>query len=536
MTLRSASAIARALQTAALALALLLALAVSASAHASLNDSLPAGDAILDAAPPTYALTFSEPVSPLALRLVRPDGTSIALDDFTLRDRTLDIAAPTDLGRGTHVLSWRVVSADGHPVGGSVVFSIGEASAEAPLVEEPADQAMRAGVWLSRIALYVGLVFGVGGVFALRVLTPGITSGKRAAAVALGVGAAGSILSAGFQGLDALGAPTGRLAEPIIWSTGLSTTFGTTVGVALLALLLGAAGLLLRGRPGVAAAIVAVLAAAVAPAFSGHASAAAPQWLMRPVVFLHVATITFWIGALVPLGLALKRSEPGAAPALNRFSRIIPPFVAVLAATGVVLAVVQVEHPAALLDTAYGQIFLVKIVLLTGLFLLAAVNRWSLTGPAQGGDEAVTRRLARSVAVEVVVALAIIGAAAAWRFTPPPRVLAAQAREPATVYIHTDRALAYVWMRPGRSGPVDVSVNVLTGDFTQLDAKEVTIVLSNPNAGIEPFSRKLTRAGEANWHSEALTIPLPGLWRVRIDVLVSDFELVRLEGQIRIRP
>jgi copper transport protein len=530
------TALARALRATLLALALLTALAGAALAHASLNATQPEDGSILDAAPSVYSLTFSEPVSPLTLRLVRPDSSSIMLDDFVLRDRTLEIVAPANPGRGTHVLSWRVVSADRHPVGGSVVFSIGEASAETPLVEEPVDQAVRAGVWLSRVALYVGLFFGVGGVFARRVLMPDITSGSGIAGAALAIGAVGTILSAGFQGLDALGAQSGRLADPVIWSTGLGTTYGFTIWAALLAFLSGAAGLLLHGRTGIAAAVVAVLAAAVAPAFSGHASAASPQWLMRPAVFLHVAAIIVWIGALAPLGLALKRREPGATLALRRFSRIIPPFVAVLVATGLVLAIVQVEDPSALLTTAYGQVFLVKIILLAGLFLLAAVNRWSLTLPAQGGDAAMTRRLARSVAVEVVVALAIIGAAAAWRFTPPPRVLAAQAREPATAYFHTDRALAYLWMRPGRAGTVDVSVNVLTGDFMQLDAKEVTIVLSNPNAGIEPFSRKLTRSGEANWRADGLTIPLPGLWRVRIDVLVSDFELVRLEGQIRIRP
>ncbi|MBA4335722.1 MAG: copper resistance protein CopC, partial [Methylobacterium sp.] len=97
----------------------------SALGHAALNGAAPADGSVLPVAPTEMMLTFSEPVSPLALRLIAPDGTATPLDQVQLRDRTLVIAAPAGLSPGTHVISWRVVSADGHPVGGSVLFSIG---------------------------------------------------------------------------------------------------------------------------------------------------------------------------------------------------------------------------------------------------------------------------------------------------------------------------------------------------------------------------------------------------------------------------
>src|SRR4051812_8123553 len=89
-------------------------LASPALAHASLISSVPEDGAVLGAAPPNYALTFNEPVSPLSLRLVKPDGSALALSRFELNDRTLDIAAPAALGNGTYALSWRVISEDGH--------------------------------------------------------------------------------------------------------------------------------------------------------------------------------------------------------------------------------------------------------------------------------------------------------------------------------------------------------------------------------------------------------------------------------------
>lgn len=57
-------------------------------------------------------------------------------------DRVI-VPMPADPGDGSWLLSWRVVSADGHPVGGSYVFSIGVPSAVA---DAPAAGSARAAV------------------------------------------------------------------------------------------------------------------------------------------------------------------------------------------------------------------------------------------------------------------------------------------------------------------------------------------------------------------------------------------------------
>lgn len=517
----------------AFALVTILVNAGAACAHASLTSTEPNEGAVLEATPHRYSLTFSEPVSPLSLRLVRPDGSSIPLDRFAVKDRIVEIEAPDKLGRGTHMLSWRVISEDGHPVGGSVMFSIGEASGGAPAVGEEIDWTIRGWLWLSKVALYVGLFVGIGGVFARRILMPGADAANRIIAAALAVGAAGAVMSLGFQGLDALGAPSSRLVEPVIWSTGLGTSYGRTVIASLAAFVLAGGALVSARFAGQTASIAAMLLAGSALALSGHASSASPQWLMRPAVFLHATAIAVWIGALAPLGLALRRNRPEATRALRRFSRVVPAIIAILVLAGLILAAVQVERPAALFDTAYGQVFLVKLALLAGLFLLAAVNRWVLTTPAETGDAA-RRRLARSITAETLIVLMIFGAAAAWRFTTPPRALSAAS--PATIHIHTARVMSDITVTPGRAGPVKVSGVVMTGEFGPLDAREVAFVFSNPNAGIEPLKRKAVNSGDGVWLVDSIFLPVPGEWSVRVDVLISDFEIARLEGRITIGP
>src|SRR4029453_15244182 len=113
-----------------------------------------------------------ERVSPMVLRLIEPDGSSIKLEKVALHDSTLDIQVPQGLGNGTHVLSWRVVSEDGHPIGGSIVFSIGTPSAAPAAVTEAIDWPVRATVWAWKIALYAGLFFGVGGASFLAWIGP----------------------------------------------------------------------------------------------------------------------------------------------------------------------------------------------------------------------------------------------------------------------------------------------------------------------------------------------------------------------------
>ena len=97
--------------------------------------------------------------------------------------------------------------------------------------------------------------------------------------------------------------------------------------------------------------------------------------------------------------------------------------------------------------------------------------------------------------------------------------------------------MADLSITPGHAGPVAASIIVMTGDFGPLDAKEVTLVLSKPDSGIEP----LKRAGDqdpatAAGVSTTLSSRFPGRWTVRIDILVSDFEMVKIEAPVDIRP
>ena len=195
-----------------------------AQAHAALIGSNPQDGAVLSRAPERFLLHFSEPASPLVLRLTTPQGGTSELSASEVRGQVVEITPPAGLGNGTHVLSWRVVSADGHPVGGSLVFSIGASHTSGrQAMKSKSDIAVLLGLWSLRVLLYVGLFAGIGGAFFVawiigrsrlrRDLQPVVL-----AAIACGLVAA--VLSVAGQGLDALGVADSAPTARAVWLQG----------------------------------------------------------------------------------------------------------------------------------------------------------------------------------------------------------------------------------------------------------------------------------------------------------------------------
>src|SRR5690606_21956137 len=103
-----------------------------AAAHAVLLATVPADGSTIEVAPHEIMLRFNEPVTPISLRVIGPDGRPMpAGDTGSAFVSEIRLPLPAGLTDGGYLVSWRVVSADSHPVGGSFVFSVGEGAAQA---------------------------------------------------------------------------------------------------------------------------------------------------------------------------------------------------------------------------------------------------------------------------------------------------------------------------------------------------------------------------------------------------------------------
>jgi copper transport protein len=502
---------------------------VPAFAHASLVSTEPGDGSVVAQAPKTVQLRFNEAVTPAVIRLT--DATGKARDDAAVSSsgETVFIALPDDLPRGTQVVSYRVISADGHPVAGSILFSIGAVSGTPAIPESGGAAGL---IWLARIGVYLGLFAGVGGAFfGGWIGPPHAASHVIRAALIIGLFCAAASL--GLLGLDLLDLPLRAIETAAPWRAAAATSLLPSMLIACAAMTAGLIARRSRSVPLVRTlSALALAGAGLSLAASGHAASAPPQWLTRSMVFLHGAGVAFWVGALAPLAAMAWRRDEKLLPGLNRFSGVAVPVVGFLLLSGLTLSVVQLGNLDALTETNYGLILLVKMGLVAILLALAVLNRFRLT-PALAAAPLDAAPLLRSIAAECVVVAGILAAVACWRFTPPPRALAA-AVTPLAIHIHTENAMFQVLVSPGTVGVDSFVLQLMNGDASPLTAKEAVLTLSLPERGIEPIERAATLGPDGYWHVRDVPLPYPGHWHVSVDALVTDFRKVTLEDDFEL--
>ena len=415
--------------------------AAAGGVHAHLVSSTPADGDTLAAAPDRLVLRFSEPIEAHLgeVALLGWNGSRSALESGRDPRNARDlVAALPPLEPGGYRATWRIVSADGHPVSGTLVFYVSGAeggtvgpplpaappgdSGHAASHGEPAGATGEppvAAVVARGLAL--GSLLGAAGLLALLAWVLD-QPGRRLERSALGL-AAGAVV---FLGVDLLlwaqhAAPAGAAGEPDLGAA-LASRSGRVglVRLALTLLALWAIGL--ARRPAVAA--VLAFGAVVLSAWTGHPAALSPG-IAIPAKAVHLGAAALWLGGL--LALVLGRGGAGAATAAadapfradaGRVSSLALWAVAAIAATGVVQLLLFLPSPADVVRSAYGLLALGKVAGLVVLAAFGARNRFRLM--PRLGEETGPAALRRSVAAETGVMAVVILLAALLAYVPPP--------------------------------------------------------------------------------------------------------------------
>jgi methionine-rich copper-binding protein CopC len=140
-----------------LAGAVVLLAAAPASAHASLIRTSPADGSKVATAPRAVALTFSENVGSAFVAVTAPDGSPVRTSQVRAVDEKVTASVAATDQRGRYTLAYRVVSADGHPVSGTVTVTTttGRTVTQA---DAPADKSF---VHRHRSHLVIGILAGL---------------------------------------------------------------------------------------------------------------------------------------------------------------------------------------------------------------------------------------------------------------------------------------------------------------------------------------------------------------------------------------
>jgi copper transport protein len=558
-TTRSRARLALAALAGLAVVALVVLTAGHAFAHAGLQGSNPAADSVLASAPSGVELTFTEAVTltPDSLRVFGPDGEQV--DDGGIGHvhgdaATVAVGLTGGLPDGTYLVSYRVVSADSHPIGGAYTFSVGHPSAT-PVpgggsgAAGGGSDAVDVGLGISRWLGYAGSALGIGGFAFLVWCWPGGWSSRRARGVVVtGVSAlvVATLLALLLKGPYDEGSGLGAVTDGPLLRQVLATTYGQALDARLL--LLAALVLLLTYRdqlpPRVLAVVPAVLLVGVGVTFAlcGHAAAGSQRPLAVASDTVHVAAMSLWLGGLVMLlGCVLAGSGRDAAtPAVLRFSNLATGAVTALVVTGVYQSLREVRSWDVLFHTHYGHVLVVKLGIV-GLTLAAAAGSrawvWQTVHPVvpvqaatvvpPTSDDVDGRpRLARlrvSVAVETVLLVVVLVVTSLLVTSDPARSTEPSGPVSKTLTVGPDR----VRVTAVPAGPRRVSIRLAVTDPSgrPVEPKEVEASLTLTAARIGPLPVELERTGRGE-RVGRVTLPLPGTWRLAVTVRTSAIDEV----------
>lgn len=510
----------------ALAFAILGLTAAPANAHAVLVASSPVDGARVESPPATVTLTFDESVRliPAAAQVISTTGARADEGAAHLSDDATTIVIPLrrDLDRGSYAATWRVVSADGHIVSGSISFGVGQDAGVQPPVPADHSAPLTLAANIARGVLYVGLVLSAGVTLVCRTLWPWALGLRRMKALIFGgwastvIATLAQFLLQGPQSLD-------TSWSAVFTDDALSDTLSGRTGAILVlrVSLLTALGFALRLQRRGSTTFLALSSVGVAltVALDGHAGVGEQAWLAITVTTIHVLAMTVWLGGLVVLCLAVLPARR--VDNLRGWSVIAFGCVSALILSGEYQAWRQVRPVEAMWSTGYGITLSVKLAIVTAMLALAYRGQRRLD----------PRTLRRTVPAEMALGLAVVVVTTALVSQPPARTTYGP---PVSLSAPLDDRSARVHLDTTRRGPTTISVTALDPGGHPVRVTSVSGTLTSEDAGIAALTVKFEPSTDDEWHSSHAVVPLPGSWTLKLVVEFSAADAIATAAHFRV--
>jgi len=144
----------------------------------------------------------------------------------------------------------------------------------------------------------------------------------------------------------------------------------------------------------------------------GHVLEATSPLTAQAMLALHVFSLCYWLGALVPLRLCCQEGR-AAGQLLSDFGHLAVYLVGALLFAGGSLLFLLLDGAAETLSARYVGLFVAKIALVVLMIAMAALNKLDLVPRLNRGEIAALVKLRRSIGVEIAAALLILLAMAA---------------------------------------------------------------------------------------------------------------------------
>lgn len=369
---------------------------ISTSAHAYIIKSTPMENETLAHSPSLVSLEFSETIQPKfdSLTVINSLGQRVDVSEVTIDKKNpniLEANVQSALPNGAYTIAWKVVSADGHPVEGTIPFRIGtgvdihSVQGYANGYIPQADMIIERGLLYAGFSLYLGVML-----FHLVLYKESASSDKMQSQsrmliwISLLAIAFSLVWNLPLQAKIYANVPWSKAFHLSLWKEALGIPlFGSVWIVQMILIVLLAAATYLAMKYGKLSSskawwlpVLLVVVLLATKALNGHAIGSKYRDITVAMDVLHLFAASLWIGGIMAIAFVLPAGSKNKQDwsfywnVIQRFSPWAMTAVTILLFTGVFSSTLYIPNLRSLYQTVYGQILVAKIVLfiIMGIF------------------------------------------------------------------------------------------------------------------------------------------------------------------------
>ena len=576
-----------------LACLLLVCLAAPAAAHSTLIGTDPDSGATLTEPPQQITLRFDNAIEESfgGVQVFSPSGDRMEAGQPEINGTEVRVPLRPLPQPGTYSVVFRIISGDGHPVESDFTFTYRPAPEPTPTptpaptptpeptptkeptpagTQSPAVNSTAAstatpstppadgppsdsfqlenagtgtaiGLWVGRLTNQLVLAALMGLLVRGVLLKPTswraapMRSVLRGAGIVATAWAVSALLLFVFGLSTAAARPLPDALDANLIARFADTRFGlATLAQAVLASAVAVAIFAVRGRGGVTAILAAVGLGAFGPVWWGHAGSADLLIVALASNWVHIVGVTTWVGGLAVLAVFVlsKRGRLTDVGVLVRgFSRLAGWAIGAVLASGVVNALLHLGSVEQLVDTTWGRLVLIKLVLFAGVAWLGLQNRRRFVPRISGSPDAsgVRRAFRRFAVAELGLMIAAFGVAATLASAVPAEAEAASRMQ--SVVAGFGEGEINITVDPAETGSNVIHLYFLGADAMPREVDDPVLTLTG--AG-DQINAELLLAGPGHYTALGQTIPNPGNYTAEVTATIDE-RSVQTSSAITIR-
>ncbi|MEC1353548.1 copper resistance CopC/CopD family protein [Bacillus sonorensis] len=526
---------------AVLAVLCLVLMPKAAFAHAYIVNSTPAQNQELKKAPVQIKIEFNEAIQEgfHSITVRNSSGERVDSGEAQIDPKNAKIlTAKLDkkLKNDIYTAEWRVVSADGHPVSGTIPFSVGNIQGGLPKDQGSASADLpKADTVIERVLLYTGFSLFMGSIlFQLVWYRPKNSWAERMRSrlqriikLALVMIGAAIVIQLPLQTKANAGVSWAEAFQPALLKETLLRTTGGALWLASIGLIVLLA--VCSRKTGWTANILKIIFFAgllLAKSLSGHAASTSYSYMTAAMDFIHLAAASVWTGGLAALVLFfgrdwLKPDKGHIWEAIRRFSPWALGSAGLLVFSGLLNSFFIVHTMDNLFQTNYGKALLIKSALVLLMIGFGALHYFRFRKKPEHSR-------GNTIRAEWAIGLLILVTTAVFTNIPsPPAPLPQPFNETKQLADGETLSLRISPNMPG-SNTFEVVVRNRNGDvITDIQKIELTVSKTGIFGDNKESTFTLSKKEKGVFQTKNLHLNEEGIWKIRVHGLTASFDEIR---------